>query len=186
MNGGQLLIWSAQRSMMVVVQDLPSHVSLGQPATSSGPTHRMHSLPRTQATLGRLKPLRRRPRPSSSSPPQLYPSTADALALREPQWYPSQLCPPDLEGAVPRCIIVQRGQRLQIVNRTGALFGTSIDALFNELVQPGWSILISTPLSDRLAPGVFSLFASGVEIDVWVDPVCIGIESNSNCSTPRS
>jgi hypothetical protein len=70
-----------------------------------------------------------------------------------------------------------------------SLVGAHIDPSFNGVARPGQSIVFP-PLSDRLAPGVFFLFVSGiaigVEVDVWVDPVCIGTHPYSNCSTPLS
>jgi hypothetical protein len=64
----------------------------------------------------------------------------------------------------PRCLIVQAGQRLRVVNRTGADVAVSIGP-FSLVIPANGETVFGPPLGDYLLPGVHAL---------QVDPCCGG------------
>ena len=86
------------------------------------------------------------------------------------------------------CLIVREGQRVRVINDTGASVSAHLDPVYSAQIPAGGAFTFSPSPSSRLQPGVFPFFIVGTDgqmtIDLWVDPVCTDAATNAGCRTP--
>jgi len=102
---------------------------------------------------------------------------------------------PGFRGAVltslsPQCVIVDKGQKLELVNESSAAATITIGTSYLKGLAAHATMSLEPALSSRLAPGIHFLDVfcgnSNSVIDLWVEPICTDTSTGSNCHTPAS
>jgi len=95
-----------------------------------------------------------------------------------------------LTSLSPQCVIVARGQKLQVVNESSAAATITIGSSYLKGLAAHATLTLEPSLSNRLAPGVHLLDVfcgnSNSVIDLWVEPICANASTGVDCRTPAS